>query len=199
MKRRPTRSGTVGRLRHGSGGLVEQAHLTHEVRLRDRVHRLQPEALLPDGQDVEASVGVGPGATDGGGGPDGSHLAAGLPDLTALAQEHDAEWLTALDAAVDHEAVALLEDVQRQGHARTEHRTEREQRDLVHRSDGRTESERRALTGPPSPCVWPSAAQWPQAPGAPANSSVRKLLPQPQPETALGLLTVKPAPMSVST
>ena len=40
--------------------------------------------------------------------------------------------------------------------------------------------------------------QWWQAPGLPADSAVRKLLPQPQPETALGLLTVKPAPMSVS-
>ena len=33
----------------------------------------------------------------------------------------------------------------------------------------------------------------------PASSAVRKLEPQPQPETAFGLLTVKPAPMSVST
>ena len=32
----------------------------------------------------------------------------------------------------------------------------------------------------------------------PADSAVRKLLPQPQPETALGLFTVKPAPMRVS-
>ena len=41
--------------------------------------------------------------------------------------------------------------------------------------------------------------QWWQAPGAPSESAVRKLLPQPHAETALGLLTVKPAPISVST
>ena len=40
--------------------------------------------------------------------------------------------------------------------------------------------------------------QWLQPPGLPADSAVRKLLPQPQPETALGLLTVNPAPMRVS-
>ena len=33
----------------------------------------------------------------------------------------------------------------------------------------------------------------------PASSAVRKLEPQPQPETAFGLLTVKPAPIRVST
>jgi hypothetical protein len=40
--------------------------------------------------------------------------------------------------------------------------------------------------------------QWWQAPGAPADSEVRKLLPQPHADTAFGLLTVKPAPISVS-
>ena len=40
--------------------------------------------------------------------------------------------------------------------------------------------------------------QWWQAPGLPAESAVLKLLPQPQADTALGLLTVKPAPISVS-
>lgn len=35
--------------------------------------------------------------------------------------------------------------------------------------------------------------------GAPPSSAVRKLDPQPQAATALGLLTVKPAPISVST
>ena len=44
-----------------------------------------------------------------------------------------------------------------------------------------------------------SPRQWEQERGAPASSAVRKLEPQPQPETAFGLLTVKPAPMSVST
>lgn len=41
-------------------------------------------------------------------------------------------------------------------------------------------------------------AQW-QAPGDPADSAVRKDDPHPQAETAFGLFTVKPAPMSVST
>ncbi len=43
-----------------------------------------------------------------------------------------------------------------------------------------------------------SECQWLQPPGLPADSAVRKLLPQPQPDTALGLLTVNPAPISVS-
>ena len=43
------------------------------------------------------------------------------------------------------------------------------------------------------------AGQWEQERAVPASSAVRKLEPQPQPETAFGLLTVKPAPMRVST
>ena len=35
--------------------------------------------------------------------------------------------------------------------------------------------------------------------GCPPSSAVRKLEPQPQPLTAFGLLTVKPAPIRVST
>jgi hypothetical protein len=45
----------------------------------------------------------------------------------------------------------------------------------------------------------PSGRQWEQPFGEPVSSAVRKLEPQPQAATALGLLTVKPAPMSVST
>jgi hypothetical protein len=45
---------------------------------------------------------------------------------------------------------------------------------------------------------WSGFDQWWQAPGLPADSEVRKLLPQPQADTAFGLLTVKPAPISVS-
>ncbi len=41
--------------------------------------------------------------------------------------------------------------------------------------------------------------QWLQERAWPASSAVRKLDPQPQAATAFGLLTVKPAPMSVST
>ena len=41
--------------------------------------------------------------------------------------------------------------------------------------------------------------QWEQLRAVPASSAVRKLEPQPQPETAFGLLTVKPAPIRVST
>ncbi len=43
------------------------------------------------------------------------------------------------------------------------------------------------------------AGQCEQERGVPSPSAVRKLEPQPQPETAFGLLTVKPAPISVST
>ena len=45
----------------------------------------------------------------------------------------------------------------------------------------------------------PPVGQWAQERAAPASPSVRKLEPQPQPDTAFGLLTVKPAPMRVST
>lgn len=41
--------------------------------------------------------------------------------------------------------------------------------------------------------------QWEQDFAWPLSSAVRKLEPQPQPVTAFGLFTVKPAPMSVST
>ena len=41
--------------------------------------------------------------------------------------------------------------------------------------------------------------QWEQPLGAPSSSAVRKLEPQPQAATAFGLLTVKPAPIRVST
>ncbi len=41
--------------------------------------------------------------------------------------------------------------------------------------------------------------QWAQDRAVPSSSAVRKLDPQPQAATAFGLLTVKPAPMSVST
>jgi hypothetical protein len=41
--------------------------------------------------------------------------------------------------------------------------------------------------------------QWEQERAVPASSAVRKLEPHPQADTAFGLLTVKPAPMSVST
>ena len=45
----------------------------------------------------------------------------------------------------------------------------------------------------------PSIDQCEQPFGAPSSSAVRKLEPHPQAATAFGLLTVKPAPMSVST
>jgi hypothetical protein len=44
-----------------------------------------------------------------------------------------------------------------------------------------------------------AAVQWWQAPGAPSDSAVLNEEPHPQAATALGLLTVKPAPISVST
>ena len=47
--------------------------------------------------------------------------------------------------------------------------------------------------------VRPAVGQWEQPFGAPSSSAVRKLEPQPQAATAFGLLTVKPAPIRVST
>src|SRR5690349_20363978 len=49
-------------------------------------------------------------------------------------------------------------------------------------------------------CRWSVGAdQCAQLLAVPASSAVRKLEPQPQAVTAFGLLTVNPAPMSVST
>src|SRR5215208_5585232 len=42
-----------------------------------------------------------------------------------------------------------------------------------------------------------ASRQWAQDRALPASSAVRKLEPQPQPDTAFGLLTVNPAPISV--
>ena len=124
------------------------------------------------------------------------------PTSCAFADEHDAEGLAAVEAAIDHEPIALLEDVQRQRHARTEHGAEREERRILDHVSLRPDEG--TQKGEPAGLAFAAgsqgqADQWWQAPGEPADSSVRKLLPQPQPETALGLLTVKPAPMSVST
>ncbi len=59
-------------LRHvvGAHGLIEEADPPHQVRLRDAVDGLQLEALLADGEDVEAAVRVASGAADGGRGAD---------------------------------------------------------------------------------------------------------------------------------
>jgi hypothetical protein len=90
------------------------------------------EASLSHGEDVEAAVRVPPRSADGGRGPDGGELAAQGSDLSTLAQEHHAEGLITLQAAVDHEAVASLEDVQREGHAGAQDGAQREERDPVH-------------------------------------------------------------------
>ncbi len=55
---------------------------------------------------------------------------------------------------------------------------------------GRASPIRRAPCGASSQCE--------QACALPAESAVRKLLPQPQAATAFGLFTVNPAPISVS-
>ncbi len=58
---------------------------------------------------------------------------------------------------------------------------------------------RRRLVRRRSGCGGRAGPQWWQAPGLPVESAVRNEEPQPQAATAFGLLTVKPAPMSVST
>ena len=50
-----------------------------------------------------------------------------------------------------------------------------------------------------APAVSAGGGQCAQPFGAPPSSAVRKLEPHPQAATAFGLLTVKPAPISVST
>jgi hypothetical protein len=67
---------------------------------------------------------------------------------------------------------------------------------------GRRLAPRRSLPGAPRAAARraarPAKARVVQPPGC-LPTPVRKLEPQPQPLTALGLLTVKPAPISVST
>ena len=128
-------------------------------------------------------------------------------DLAALADQHHAEGRGRVEAASDHHPVALLEHVEGERDAGRQDGVEREERDLHRPAGSLTETPPgvpaasgwgRERAGRWTPRALP-ARQCEQERGVPSPSAVRKLEPQPQPETAFGLLTVKPAPMRVST
>ena len=182
--------------------LVELGHVTHQVRLSaDRdvsrsgtggvptTSRSKRPSLYFDASRISAIV------------PTVAIDAAPGPDLAAVPDQDDAERLVPFEATPGHRPVALLEDPERQGNARAEDGVEREER-AAPRSAAVTgygnaagvAHRRRRIGGRAG-----RPAQWAQPRGAPPSSAVRKLEPQPQAATAFGLLTVKPAPIRVST
>jgi hypothetical protein len=104
--------------------LVDERHLTHQVRLLLVIERLDPETTFAHGHDVEPPVGVAPCPPDERRSAHVRQAAIHGTHLTAVADEHGAEGLGAVDAARHEEAVALLEDVQRQGDTRAQHGVE---------------------------------------------------------------------------
>ncbi len=92
---RPARPGAEPRLRAPVGS-SRKPHPPDEVGLRDAVDRLQMEALLADGQDVEAAVRIAAGLADGRRRADVRDATAQRADLMPLADEHHAEGFAAL-------------------------------------------------------------------------------------------------------
>jgi predicted TIM-barrel fold metal-dependent hydrolase len=136
------------RLPGAGGGLVlERLDLTLEVRPRV-VHAQQPEPLGAHGGQVEPAIRMGRDL------PDGRHAAdlvqrgdAVRADLPALAdRDHPKPLRLGLRAQVrDEHPVALLENVQRQAHAREKHRGQREQgQQLAHIQEITSKAWRRA-------------------------------------------------------
>jgi hypothetical protein len=116
--------------------VVERGDLGEQVRLGLRIDGIDREPPGRGGQQVEPAVRVAAGLADLGEGTDtGQRGHPGRADLPSVADEHDPERLAGVQAALGHRPVALLEDVERQDDARTEHRVQREERDLHrHRS-----------------------------------------------------------------
>ena len=108
--------------------LAQVAHLCDEVGLLAVGQCLDPEASSADRHEVEAAVRVAAGIADDGRRPDARDPAVERSGLSPLADEDDAEWLAGLDAVIDHPAVALLEDVERQRDAWAEDRVEGKER-----------------------------------------------------------------------
>ena len=86
-----------------------------------------------DGDDVQPAVGIATCLADERGRADIGQATVHRTDLATLADEHHAERLAARDAAIDHQPVALLEDVQRQRHAGAEDRVEGKEREFHRR------------------------------------------------------------------
>jgi hypothetical protein len=203
-------SRAIGRAEH----LAHRLHLADEEVRRAHPNGFQPEPLRAERHQVEPAVGIAGRLADLGQRPHRGHGQLSLTDLTALADQHDAERAVVGEARLDHRLVAVFEDVERQGDARAQHRVQRKERQVHHRalvarrgtliagSNSPRKRRSRRVTPTASSCAdrnGPATSQWEQDLAVPASSAVRKLEPQPQPETAFGLLTVKPAPMSVST
>ena len=66
--------------------------------------------------------------------PDAEPLVAAARFTAALDQHHSELGIVLVEQAPEHDQVALLEDPQRQGRVREEHRSEREHRDVRHLS-----------------------------------------------------------------
>ena len=110
--------------------LTQVGDTSDQVRLTGGVHALDAKTTLPDGNDVQAAIGVAAGLADGSRGAHRGHLAGDGTDLSALTDEHDPERVTGLDAAAHHQPVAILEDVQGQRDAGTQDRAERKEGEL---------------------------------------------------------------------
>ncbi len=217
----PDAGGKPGNSLRVAERLVEELADADEVGLPVGDDARQAESTGADRDEVRAPVGVAGDLSDLGKRPDGRERDARAPGLAARAEADDAERRPAREAVGEQGPVARLEDVERQRRTGHQDDVERKERDLHHPAvrarGGRARMRRRrpaatsrraqretppviggVVAGGGEAGIGRPEAQW-QAPGEPADSAVRKDEPQPQAETAFGLLTVKPAPMSVST
>ncbi len=116
--------------------LIQIAHAPDEVGRGVADGALDREATAATHDDVRTAIGEGRDREDLRLGPDRVRLCR-PPDLGAGTDEHHAERTLAVDRAPHEEAVARLEDVERQQHLGKEHRAEREQRQrLRHARNG---------------------------------------------------------------
>ena len=93
-------------------------------------HLQRPEALLADGHQDDAAVGVVLMLGDSRNGAD-VEGDGGLAHLDALLDEHDAEAGVLACDVLKHLEVAGLEELQRQLHAREEHGAQGEEREVA--------------------------------------------------------------------
>ena len=106
--------------------VIEDRRLGDQVQLLADHHLLDREPAGPDHEQVVASVGVATGLADLRERPHGRERERPAADLAPVADQDDSERSGAFDAVADELAVALLEDVEREGDPRAENRVERE-------------------------------------------------------------------------
>ena len=95
------------------GALDQRVHRGHEIGFAIGVDLADREPPDADRQDLVATVGELLGLTDRGERPDARDRQLPATHLAPIADEHDPERCLGLQAPRDHQAVALLEDVQR--------------------------------------------------------------------------------------